>query len=118
VPARYAVFDIWDVSNQKFLSYNDQRLIVSNLYDYNCFIVHELFSGTGCTPDIVNFLEMKSKYAVDGVAEGIVIKAFTPDRQDISGKIVRREFTEGIEVHHLRTIREKNMIDAKLRKDI
>ncbi len=127
VPARFAVFDVFDVSKTRFLCrdgkadvFKSIRRGVVKVYGKSAgdfFLVQEVFRGRTTLEQLPGFIGL-SAYAIgeDGRPagmEGIVVK---PDRElyaaefDV-GKLVRAEFQGGITANYLRQPRKFNLID-------
>jgi len=129
VPARFAVFDIFDMEREVFLD-SEGKAEVTAFYMKNLHLVSEPLSG-GIFPvkqlgrgkfsieELQRITESISDYAFDPVSrepeqmEGIVVK---PDRElrygeHISGKIIRDEFEARISIHYIRKPRVLNEID-------
>lgn len=131
IPARYAIFDIYDKEEGVYLprdakedAYRDiksGRTRLEGMEWGSFFLVDLLAKGIYGVGDLFGIIGI-SRYAVDerGKAggeymEGIVVKRnFPQEPQDaLSGKIVRCEFTGGIGENYLRLPYRANIIDPK-----
>ncbi|MFH1306500.1 MAG: hypothetical protein ABIH83_02475 [Candidatus Micrarchaeota archaeon] len=139
VPARYMIYDIFDkqrgmllgiegkieiykdIKNclgffkDNIIAYNGQKNISSasfflaNIMERGKFSLKEL-------PELITYTPYGEEE--NTLMEGIVVKdirdAFPQELR--SGKIVRYEFTEGIEIHHMRKKIECNQINPKVKE--
>jgi len=131
LPGRYAVFDIYDEKRGVFVFSAEKleltnalrkgKIKVKNLDPVLFFPVPQVAKGTFGTGELVEMVGL-SAYARERdtgervYMEGIVVK---PDRdlfpeEFLSGKLVRREFEEGIKTHHLRMPAMYNIINPSL----
>jgi hypothetical protein len=125
VPARYALFDIYEKNTRKFLNRDDKinlYLDIKNKYENIPpmfpvpLVARKTIENVGEIPELVResyYIDSSSK---DRFMEGLVIKQdrslYYPEA--ISGKFVRKEFTEGITTNYLRKQLEKNIIDISV----
>jgi len=132
VPARYAVFDIFSLARGLFLSAQEKEDVIK-FYSGNrdllpvplskggIFQVKQLALGVFSIGDLPHMISI-SAYAINSKTkdpdfmEGIVVK---PDREllyeeHLCGKIVRKEFLDGVRTHYLRMKRELNQIDPSM----
>lgn len=142
VPARYAIFDIFDLGRDLFMDREGEEdvfnairkgvievnairkgmITVKGQNPYNFFMVPMVAEGKFKLEELP-FLIQESKYAVDAhsgkpvLMEGIVVKPirelFAVELKHLVGKIVRKDFIEGIETHYLKKQREKNKINPQ-----
>jgi hypothetical protein len=127
LPARYALYDIFDSQLLRFLSHEgkssvfasirNHRISVSGCNNFHFFQVPLLALGHFQLRNIPSFLG-HTHYppgAEPVFAEGVVVK---PNRElylpeFITGKLVRAECLEGIKISYLRLPFRKNMIDPR-----
>jgi len=132
IPARYTVFDIFSLVRGLFLCAQEKadvtrfymrnrNLLPRPLAQGGIFPIRQLALGVFGINDLPALISI-SAYAVNSKTkdpdfmEGIVVK---PDREllyeeHLSGKIVRKEFLDGVRTHYLRMRRELNQIDPLL----
>lgn len=131
LPGRYAVFDIYDDKRGVFVFSEEKlelanalrkgKIKVKNVDPLVFFPVPQVAKGTFRMEELVEMAGL-SAYACERdtgervYMEGIVVK---PDRdlfpeEFLSGKLVRREFEEGIKTHHLRKPAIYNIINPSL----
>lgn len=128
VPGRYALFDVFDKSAGYFLDrpsklqvWEDIKNGRVNIGSTLVFPVPLLQISSGLSLEDLPALISKSSYAIDDdgnstYMEGIVVK---PQRylyynEFLAGKLVRREFAEGITDHYLSKKFEYNIIDPSI----
>lgn len=121
IPARFAVFDVFDNARGVFLAPEEKEQLVRELagkrnllpspfVSGGIFPVRLLEDGAFSVEDLIEYTNLLSKYAFNpelgsfSHMEGVVVK---PSRElffseHLSGKIVRKEFLEGILVNYLR----------------
>ncbi len=135
VPARFAVFDIFDVNRRVFLDDEDMRKLVMDLRKTNAYLTAldpSLYTKTITSQDLFPVLLVekgkisleelpklikRSPYAKDkGYMEGIVVKPLRElfEIEQLRGKLVREEFTTNIKTHYLRKPASFNIIDPKV----
>lgn len=132
VPARFAVFDVFDMEREVFLA-SEGKTDVTEFYMRNLhllpeplargvFPVKQIARGNFKLEDLQRIAESVSDYAFDpGTGEreqmeGIVVK---PDREllydeHISGKIIMDEFEARISIHYTRKPKVMNQIDPHM----
>lgn len=131
LPGRYAVFDIYDEKRGLFVfseekaelakAIKEGKIKVKNANSSMFFPVPEVAKGKFDAEELPELLGI-SAYAHDAntrepaYMEGIVVK---PDRdlfpeEFIAGKLVREEFEEGIDKHHLRMPPRYNLINPSI----
>jgi len=116
IPARYALFDIFDRKTKRFVSFLEKEDIflkikrneisISEINSYNLFIVPLIAQGNYFKlEDIPQFLELPSRYAKDPAThaptymEGVVVKParslFLLEYEELVGKLIRNEYLLG-----------------------
>lgn len=128
IPARYCIFDIFDIRRGVFvfseekaelsMAVRDGKLKVEGASGADFFPVASLGAGVFTLAELVLMAEAISAYAKGEKGEpanmeGIVVK---PDRdlypeEQLRGKIVRPEFDADIDEHYLRLPEVRNIID-------
>jgi len=122
VPARYAVFDIYDIRGV-FLEDDDMRKVVKDIREgklpiegarpWDFFAVPWIEKGFIDIKELP-YLILPSYYTQNSEKmEGIVVKPLRElfEIEQLRGKLVRKEFEEGIREHHLRQPTLYNIID-------
>jgi len=126
VPARYALFDIYEKNTRKFLNRDDKINLYLDIMNNKYGNIPNMFPVPLVTKRTIEKVEeipklVRESYYIDSNSEdrfmeGLVIKQdrtlFYPEA--ISGKFVRKEFTEGITTNYLRKQLEKNIIDISV----
>lgn len=137
VPARYALFDIFDTETRKFVSFvekedifrsiRENRVSIANANSFNFFLVPIIAQGCSFKlEDIPQFLEYPSRYAIDPKTgeptymEGVVVKParelYVHEYEELVGKLIRNEYLygkSGIAVHHRRMPTQRNVINPR-----
>lgn len=107
LPSFFIVFDIYDKKKECFL---DSKLRQNFCKTIGFAHVPILYFGNFNKIDLDRFMYIKSKYATNSIAEGIVIKNYN---KQIKAKIVRPEFMKEIkEDNHwmLRKVKKNKLI--------
>jgi len=142
IPARYALFDIFDRKTKRFVSFIEKEDIflkikrneisISEINSYNLFIVPLIAQGNYFKlDDIPQFLDFPSRYARDAVTgeptymEGVVVKParalFLLEYEELVGKLIRNEYLfgeSGISENYRRIRKQmRNRIDPSLFND-
>jgi len=132
IPGRYALFDVYDKKDDVYLPRDAKEEVFKDIrhglvhiegarWD-SFFLVDLLANGVYGVGDLFGLIGI-SRYAVDGngkagkeYMEGIVVKRdFGQEPTNVlSGKIVRCEFTGGIDENYLRLPYKANIIDPKM----
>jgi len=132
IPARYAVFDIFDNRRTLFLdcdektsvfrSMRDGAIAVTETNSSNFFKVDTIAYGTFALEALPSLMDI-SRYAFDKKTglyvrmEGIVVKParslFFAEMAHYAAKLVRTEFLEGITNNYLKKSRVQNEINPK-----
>jgi len=89
LPSYFLVFDIWD--GKHYLD-TPPKLAWANRWGFET--VPLLYSGKIETEELDSFMNIKSEYASESIAEGIVIKNY---KQQLRGKLVRPEFMKELD---------------------
>ncbi|MBN1169530.1 hypothetical protein JXA56_00760 [Candidatus Micrarchaeota archaeon] len=123
VPARYMIFDIFDLGKGQFfgpeekhdavLYYMRKTNELPEVLRSGIFPANIVGRGKLSLEEIEKMIDLRSAYAVEGKMEGVVVK---PDRalfydEFLSGKVIRMEFENGIGTHHMRMPAEYNLIN-------
>lgn len=127
VPARYVLFDVFDVQAGYFLDYrglldiyNDQRLLPKafpQLAGIGFFPVPLLEVGKFSLAELPKIIRASCYGNPAGTPmEGIVVKQdrLLYPEEFVNGKLVRKEFSEGIELHYSRDIKVFNIISPDI----
>lgn len=134
VPARFAVFDIFDTTTNLFLPRSEKEMVFDSIRrgvvkvdgrSPNDFFLVCLISRGRFTMEELQRQITASTYAFDprtgkqAFMEGVVVKSnrslFLVEFDKYVGKIVRSEFTEGITTHYLDKPIEQNQINPAFR---
>lgn len=126
VPARYCVFDIYDLKNRMILGRESKEKVFKTLLETYPILVSKLFlvraiaylePGTDWKT-IPNLARQRSLYVQEGLMEGVVVKLADDVRFDdikkddvISGKFINNEFYLNMKPNK---ISGKNRIDPSL----
>lgn len=127
VPARYALFDVYVKNTMQFLGRDDKINFYYDLVLGKYGKVPQMFPVPLVSKTTINDVNLipafirESHYIdpsnEDPFMEGLVIKftvnMFYPEM--LSGKFVRKEFTNGITTNYLRLPKEKNIIDPSVK---
>jgi hypothetical protein len=132
VPARYAIFDIFDTKKMRFLSREGKEDVFKSICNYivkvedknpfHFFMVPVIFEGMTTLEDIPKLVGT-SAFAIDENGnptwmEGVVAKPnyelSLVEFEKRAGKLVRKEFTEGIQLHYRKKPLQQNIIDPKI----
>ncbi len=128
IPARYMVFDIFELAAGQFLSPDGRQELIDQLMKqawrlpeplkHGIFPARILNRGRFELAQIEAMIELPSLYAIEGKMEGLIVK---PDRilfydEHLSGKVIREEFENGIATHHMRMPSEYNLINPNFAK--
>ncbi len=123
IPARFVVFDVFDVSSGQFLDPDAKIEVIRHFqsrgdrlpgeFSAGIFPVWEIGRGKYSFERLCEMADEKSPYPIDGKIEGIVVK---PARilfyeEHLCGKIIRPEFEGGIEDNYLTRPPEYNQIN-------
>jgi len=141
VPARYSIFDVFDTSKGRFVSFIEKEdvfrsiqrnsLQVDGTNVYNFFLVPILAQGCHFNLDSMpQFLEYFSRYAIDPkmrkptFMEGVVVKParelYLVEYEDLVGKLIRNEYLSGksgIGTNHRRLPTQLNDINPVFGKN-
>jgi len=130
VPARFAVIDIFDPQCGRFLPREEKESVfaairrgavkIGNEGSSSFFLVPLITEGKFRIGELFSLIGL-SKYAFDPLTkgstsmEGIVVKQnrslFAVEFDYAVGKIVKKEFTDGITKHYVRKPPERNLIN-------
>jgi hypothetical protein len=138
VPARYALWDVYNKWKKKFVSFVEKEdifraikrdeLQISEINSYNLFLVPLIAQGNSFKlEDMPAFLNIPSRYAIDPKTkkpiemEGIVVKParelFLPEYEKYVAKLIYKEYffgESGIDENYLRKPLKRNIINPSL----
>jgi hypothetical protein len=139
VPARFAVFDIFDTESKRFMCFLDKQDFLGMIKDgkvkftskngWDFFSVPNLGYGNFTPAQVISLLDSRSRLAFDfttnapAYMEGVVVKParemFLVEYEDLVAKLVRNEFlsgSSGIEENYRRLPIQHNEINPSFFK--